>query len=185
MTLRSVLTSLAIIIILIFVWLATYSFFHRPLVHHISPDLQVIGIINNEGHSISNEEVLNGEDGVLVVDHVGTLYQQIIQKIPQARLLNQEEVFNLNNLHLFDQNSDGLITAQDPIFEHLLVIRFYHNGEQNEIKSLAAAGIKSIYIKTTPTGDHEVLMSDGSTRTLYSENKLEKSEGNPDKEQPK
>jgi len=110
------------------------------------------------------------------VDHAQMLYQEIIQKIPQAKFLTPEELFSVNNLHLFDQNSKGLLTAQDSIFPHLFVIHFFDDGRQNDIKSANDAEIKGINTNIKPTGNYEVIMADGSKRTLYSFSKLEKSE---------
>lgn len=167
-----------IFVIVIFVAFKTYSLLHRPFVHHLSADMQLIGIIGTDNsHEITSHAILNGEESVLIVDHANLLYQEILQKIPQAIYLTPEEIFSVNNLHLLDKTSNGKITEKDPIFQHLFVIHFYNNGEQNDIKSLSLSGIKGIYLNNvTPTGKHLILMSDGSTRTLYSVTKFEKSD---------
>jgi hypothetical protein len=162
-----------------------YTIFHRPLTHHLNEDIQWLGLINlDHAPEIDLQSVMNGEDGVLVVDHTAALYQTLINKIPEAKYLNLDEVFNLSNLHLFDKNGDGAITAKDPIFQHLYIIKFYNKGNQSDIKSLAASGVKAIVINnTTPTGDRMVIMADGSQHTLIGTNKLEKTEAKEEKKE--
>jgi hypothetical protein len=180
-TLRSFMLSAAILGAIIVIFLTIYHHFRRPLIHHVNADLQMIGIISNDHHEVSNEAILNEEDSILVVDHASLLYQQLIQKIPQAKFLSQEELFNVNNLHLFANHSGEMLGPQDAIFKHLFTLKFKKNGE-HELKSLPAAGIRGIYLKRNPTGDHEVLQSDGSIRALVSESKLEKTHESPVKE---
>lgn len=176
MTLRHIVISAIIIVAILLGIFQIYTHFYRPATHSLNADLQWLGVIDlDNGHDLSLNAILNGEDGILVVDHATLLYQSIIQKIPQAKQLTPDEVFNINNLHLLDDNSDTLITHKDAIFKHLFVIKFYDNGNQNDIKSLPAAGIKGIYINhANTTGDYSILMTDGSTRTLVGTSKLEK-----------
>jgi hypothetical protein len=154
-----------------------YSLFYRPPVHRFNADLQWLGVIDlNNAHDVSLHAIMNGEDAVLIIDHSALLYQEMKQKIPQASYLTPEELLNMANFHLFDTKSLGILTSKDPIFQHLFIIKFYNNGEQYDIKNLAAAGIVGIYLKNMPTGDHQVLMADGSQQTLVSANKFEKNE---------
>jgi hypothetical protein len=176
-------SKVVILSILIFALLSlgafkAYSLFYRPLVHHLNPDMQIIGIITlDNSHEVTKHSILNGDSMILGVDHSTLLYQKLLQKIPQLKYLALDEFFSVYNLHLLDSNLDGLITSKDPIFEHLCIIHFGSEGSKNNIKTLPAAGIKSIYINnTTPTGDHQVLMTDGSSRTLYGLTKFEKPE---------
>lgn len=176
MAIRSTLITILVAIVLIFGLYILYERFHRPLTHRLNPDLQWIGLIDlDNAHEIDLHGILNGEDGILVVDHAMQLYQSLAHKIPQAKYFTQEELFSLNNLHLFDKNSDGFLTAKDPIFQHLFIIKFFNKGDQNDIKSLNASGIKAISINSiTPTGNHIVIMNDGTQRTLIGTSKIEK-----------
>lgn len=176
MALRSIIISTVVTLIVLLGLFQFYERYHRPLTHRLNPDLQWLGLIDlNDAHEINLHGILNGEDAILVVDHATLLYQKLINKIPQANYLTPDDIFNLNNLHLFDKNGDGFITAKDPIFEHLYIIQFFNKGDQNDIKSLNASGIKAISIyANTPTGNRVVIMQDGSQRTLIGTNKLEK-----------
>jgi hypothetical protein len=177
MRLRYIIIGTVLVILSILGIFKLYDLYHRPLTHHLNADLQWLGLIDlDNAQDITIHGVQEGEDVVLVVDHALELYQGIVHKIPQAKYLTQEEVFNINNLHLFDTNNDGKITENDPIFKHLFVISFYNKGNQSDIKSLNAVGIKSIKISNTPTGDHLVEMQDGTTRRLIGTNKLDKNQ---------
>ncbi len=155
-----------------------YTIFHRPLTHHLNEDIQWLGLINlDHTPEIDLQSVMNGEDGVLVIDHTQALYHTLVNKIPAAKYLTFEEVFNLNNLHLFDKDGDGAITAKDPIYQHLYIIKFYNKGNQSDIKTLAASGVKAIIINNpSATNDRMVIMADGTQHTLIGTNKLEKVE---------
>ncbi len=137
--------------------------------------MQLLGILDNDNsHVITSHALLNGDDGILVVDHADQLYREVVQKIPQAKYLTSDEVFNPNNLHLFDKEGHGILTSKDPIFKHLFIITFYDKGQQNNIKSLSASGIKGIYVSnTTPNGEYIILMNDGTQRLLYNINKIQ------------
>jgi hypothetical protein len=145
-----------------------YHRFHRPFVHHLSANIQLIGVIVPHNNiEITQDAILNGENNILVVDHASMLYQKLLQKIPQVAYLTQEDLFNIYNLRLFTRDSNIMLTEKDPLFQHLFIIHFYDKGHQQDIHSLTAAGIKGIYSNLTPTGGHEVLMTDGSERLLY------------------
>lgn len=177
MALRRTVISALVFIILMAGGFKVYSTFHRPALHHLNPDLLWIGVIDlNNTHDFSPHAVLNGEDGVLVVDHASLFYRKMLQEIPEVKFLTQEELFDLSNLHLLDKNEEGVITAKDPIYQHLYIIQFHENGEQDSIKSLSEAGIHGIFVYTkAPTGEHLAMMADGTRRIIISPNKLEKS----------
>lgn len=178
MAIKPIIVTVVITIAVLLGLYQIYNHFHRPLTHHLNADLEWLGIIDIEaGHEVTLNSILNGEDVVLVVDHASFLYQELAQKIPQAKQLSVEELFNLSNLHLFDDSADNMITAKDPIFKHLFIVKFYNNGTQDEIKSLSAAGIKAIGLDTNSiNGNRTVLMTDGSHKTLFSTDKFEKND---------
>lgn len=178
MSIRSTLLIVVCALLILLGLFKFYTIFHRPLTHHLNEEIQWLGLINlDQAPEIDLQSIMNGEDGVLVVDHAQALYEALINKIPEAKYLTLDEVFNLNNLHLFDKNGDGAITAKDPIFQHLYIIKFYNKGSQSDIKSLAASGVKAIIINNpAPTGDRMVIMADGTQHTLIGTNKLEKTE---------
>ncbi len=153
-----------------------HRFFYRPLAHHLNSDLHIIGVIaQDNSHSITKESILNGEDSILVIDHASLLYQKYLQKIPQAKYLTPDDFFNVNNLHLLDEDNNSMITPKDRIYNHLFVIRFSSRAQET-IQSLPAAGIKKIIIdNSAPEGNYSVLLADGTFRTLISFTKLEKS----------
>lgn len=175
MSYRHILLGVAIILVLVGT-VKLYERYHRPLTHQLSADLQWLGLIDLDNtHEITLHAVEEGEDGVLVVDHALQLYHALSQKIPKASLLTPDEALSINNLHLFDSNNDGKITEDDPLFAHLYLIKFSNKGEDHDIVSLSSVGIKAILLNnTTPTGDHVVIMNDGSTRKLIGPNKIEK-----------
>jgi hypothetical protein len=168
-----IITSLMIIAILIGL-LNIHAEDHRRQSHLTRGDFQWLGIINIDNNSdINLNSVLNGEDVLLVVDDSNDLYKYITKKIPQAKNLTPDEVFNPVNIHLLDENNDGILNINDPIFHHLLILRFYDNGQHYDLKSLKQAGIVGIYVnKITSAGNHLVLMTDGTHRVLYNVNKF-------------
>lgn len=173
---KPMVISLLIIVAIIFGSYKIYAAFHRPLVHHLNEDIQVIGIVNADGNAaVTKESLFNGDDSILLIDHTQLLYQQLLQKIPQTEYFSPDEVFNLNNLHLLDKDGDGQITEKDPIFEHLFILRFYNKGYEEDVQSLSAAGIKAISINSAgQEGGHTITLNDGSKRALYSFSKFEK-----------
>jgi hypothetical protein len=175
MAYKSVVISTIISIILIISIFKIYALFHRPLVHHLNEEIQLLGIIDsNDPKDISSHSILEGENSLLIIDHASLLYQKLLQKIPQVKYLTPEELFNVNNLHLFDNDSNGILTSKDAIFEHLFILRFYNKGQQDDIKSLTAAGVQGINTAKTSAGNYEILMADCTKHTLYSANKIEK-----------
>lgn len=175
MTLRHFALSLLLGVVVILGVYKLYDLYHRPLTHHLNADMQWIGVIEMDNAPLTLESILNGENTLLVVDHVNLLYGQIIQKIPQARYFTTEELFNLANLHLFARQKNGTITAKQPIFSHLFILKFYDNGREYEIKSLAAAGIQEISVNNASmNGRYTLLMKDGTQNSLISTNKIEK-----------
>lgn len=175
MILKRIVLSLVIIAAILFGLFKTYTHFYRPSTHKLNADLQWLGVIQESPQDVTLNSLMNGEDSLLVIDHANLLYHSLIQKIPKAKLLRPDEVLNLNNLYLFADSPNNLITHKHEIFKHLFVIRFYDNGNRNEIKSLPQAGIKGIYLNnTTLTGEYLILMEDGSERILISPEKIEK-----------
>jgi hypothetical protein len=176
MAMRPIVVSALLFMVIATGLFKVYSLFYRPAIHELNPDLQWLGVIDfDNAQDISLHSVLNGEDAILVMDHSALTYQKLIQQIPQAKYFTMEELFNLNNFHLVDSNNNGVITAQDPIFEHLYVLKFYNSGAQNDIKSLGASGIRAIYINAqTADGSYQVLMADGTRRKLINASKFEK-----------
>lgn len=175
-----VLTTLLILTLICGIYLI-YSSYHRPLIHKLNPDLQLIGVITNSNNNELNKQaILNGESNLLVVDHSQRLYHALLQTIPQAKQFSCEDIFNIHNFHLFDSNEDGLLTEQDSIFKHLFIIHFTNEGNQEDITPLAAAGIKAINIKASPTKSYLIMMADGSQHTLFGLSQLEKNNNHKD-----
>jgi hypothetical protein len=170
---RTIIISIMTIVILIGL-LNVYAEHHQRQSHLARGDFQWLGIINIDNNAdINLNSVLNGEDVLLVVDDSSDLYKYITKKIPQAKNLTPDEVFNPVNIHLLDENNDGILNINDPIFHHLLILQFYDNGQRYDLKSLKQAGIVGIYVnKITSVGNHLVLMADGTHRILYNVNKF-------------
>jgi hypothetical protein len=177
--LRHKIFKIGIVIIAAFVVFFIFLKFNHYLTkarnHKLDSDLHWIGIVDmGNSSNISVESTLNGEEIVLVMDHTHKVYNQMKNKIPQLEELNFEELFSLNNLHLFDENGDGIIDSKDPLFQHMFALVFTDNGIHSEIKKLSELGIHGIVIKQlSQPGQYTVLMSDGSKRILFSASNFE------------
>lgn len=138
---------------------------------NVSPNHRWIGVIDMDfDHGVDMSRVLKGEDVILVIDYNNIFFQQLLQKENLEKPLTSLSRFEIAD---FDTNSDGVLSEQDPIYQFLRVIVFTPDGGGFALKTPAQAGIRGIKIRHLTTyGNHEVIMSDGSRRTLYEINKL-------------
>lgn len=172
---RKFVIAILILIIILLTFFIVSPYWHKQSTHQLNPNLEWLGIIDlNDNNEPDLKNVLNGNPVVLVIDHANEIYHKLTEKIPQTKQLQLNEILNLNNLHLLDANSDSIIDNSDTVFQHLYVIKFSNNGDDFDIQPLSAVGIREIYVqRRTPTGNHIVILSDGSQRTLYNSSKFE------------
>ncbi len=135
-------------------------------VYRISPQERWAGIIDMDyDHGVDVNRILKGEDVLLVVDYANPLFRGIVQKTILDKPLMALAEFEIGD---FDTNGDGVLNQEDDIYRYLHILYFNPNGQGYYIKNLPASGIRGIQIKHLTThGNHKVIMSDGSTRTLY------------------
>ncbi|GAB4391756.1 MAG: hypothetical protein Tsb005_02920 [Gammaproteobacteria bacterium] len=138
---------LLIIFTLLLIYAHYYVFVSEPRSHEISPaqDLRLLSIIAIEldaEDGTTSESVLEGDDGVLVLN---------MQNVPN----NQQQSTNSANLFVFntlaslvklDTNRDNLLDANDKVFAGLEVLIFKRNKISKRIR-LYDLGIRAIEIK--------------------------------------
>lgn len=176
MSLKHALLTFILFIVVAVGAVKVYKHFHRTPIHRVDPHLQWIGIVDLDNSRGANESaIFSGEQVVLVLDHASLLYQKFTKKVPKARSLSKEELFNLTNLHLFVENDENLIALGNPLFEHLLIIKFTDKGEHVDIKTLQQAGIQAIYFSKTGATEYNAVMMDGTKHMIINPNKMERS----------
>lgn len=132
------------------------------LIATITDNYKPIGVIDLDyDHGINVDDIKTGEDVVLVIDKAYPNYGTMMSKSAQLG----SKRFELG----FDTAArDGLIDSQDPMWGFLYIVLFSNDGRSYVLKPLKMAGIHGIVLKhLTPEGNHTVLLTDGSMRTLY------------------
>lgn len=167
MPLRPLAVSILIFIFLMIGFYEIYAKLQKQhSVYRIAPNERWIGVIDMDtDHGVDMNGVVEGQDVLLTIDYTNPLFIQLVQNTLQTNPL-----LNLNQFEVgdYDANKDGLLNEEDPIYPFLHVIYIDPSQGGYETKSLASAGIRAIKIEhLTPHGNHEVILSDGSTRTLY------------------
>lgn len=133
----------------------------------LGPDYKVIGIVDmDDDHHIDLSRLRNGDDVLLVVARNNLYYNKIMDLT--KRLGNVVTENTRFELALVDENQDKIIDVEDPVWQYLYAVIFSNDGQTYEMKPLLQVGIRGILLKhLTPEGNHTVLLSDGSERTLY------------------
>lgn len=134
----------------------------RTLLATISPNYKPIGVIDLDyDHGVNVDDIKIGEDVVLVIDKRYPNYGKYLQQATRAGSQRFE-------LGLDVGARDGLIDTLDPMWPYLYVVLFSNNGRSHILKSLKMVGIHGISIKhMSSKGNHVVILTDGTERTLY------------------
>jgi hypothetical protein len=162
--------------ILIFIFLISGIFHIYIKLHHQHPiyiipsNLHWIGVIDLDyDHGIDMEGIIQGHDALLVIDNNNPIFQQLILKLIREKPALTFSPFEIGD---YVANSDGLLNEENPVYPFLHVVVFSPENRSHEVKTLAQAGIRGIKTKHLENNrNHEVIMSDGTTRTLYEINK--------------
>lgn len=150
------------------IWAMKHQWNHPTHIPPINDDnYKVIGIIDldNKHQGPDYQSVKDGIDPVLAVDHTQPFYGQLMAKNPETANDPYSDIFRLQ---IYDENNDGFLDNQDPIWTHLHILVYNSETKTYEIKPLEAAGIRAILLKhLTKYGNHMVILSNGAERTLY------------------
>jgi hypothetical protein len=159
-----ILTALGIVLIIFSV--SIYNWWERSsnLLAPIPPNYALIGVIDiSNNHSITLDNIRSG-DAILLVLDTQAFHSGFIPEHPELHAIYSQP-FDLKN---YDTNHDKQIDSEDPIWPYLYVISYSGNGATFQVQTLSKAGIRGIVpAHLSPTGNHEVILSDGNKRTLY------------------
>lgn len=158
------------ILIFIFIIIAVYSIYVKLNGQHLSYQIDSsqrwLGVVDlNADHGIDMAGVIRGEDALLVIDYTDPLLLQLIEKTTQ---LSPEDGVRRFELADYDSNKDGVLNQEDPIFGFLKILVFNPDTKSYEVRSLIQAGIRAIRVNhVNGIHKHQVILSDGSTRSVY------------------
>lgn len=156
-----------VVVLIIAIWLYTRWTVQTNLPPINTDRYKVIGVIDfsNQHKGPNFNNVRQGIDPVLVVDHTQPYYGQLIAK---NALAANNPTLDTFHLQLNDDNKDGLLDNEDAIWSHLYILVYDRDTQNYAVKSLPAVGIRAIVLKhLTRHGNHTVILSNGAERTLY------------------
>lgn len=133
----------------------------------LTSNYKIIGVIAmSNSNAPSKSDIENGDAIYLVVSRNSPYYSKVMSITQQIeKVVTENTRFELA---LADENHDQIVDSEDPIWTSLFAVIFVNSGENYQIKSLPQVGIRAILLKhITPTGNHTVILSDGTERTLF------------------
>lgn len=152
---------LTIIILLSGVFWLYHQYAQEKLLSTITPNFKPIGVIDMDyDHGVNIDDIKTGEDVILVISKDYPEYNKIM-----AAVGSEKGRFEIG---LDTGAKEGLIDPMDPMWKYLYIIIFSNDGRSYVLKPVSLAGIRGILIRHIgEQGNHIVLLSDGSARTLY------------------
>ncbi|MBA2653531.1 MAG: hypothetical protein H0U71_00500 [Gammaproteobacteria bacterium] len=136
------------------------------LLSPLPSNLKLLGVIDMDAsHDFSIKSVAKGNDILLVLDE-NNFVNEFIPAHPELSSYYSKPF----DIMYYDNNHDGEIDSQEPIWGYLYIVIYSDNGATYQVRPLNDAGIHAILARhLTPKGNHEVLLTDGDTRILYEE----------------